>query len=55
MLTATYCNADRLVRITWDAEGNADYAALGEVSDDELLMLAEAGGADVDGWTSELE
>lgn len=55
-MTVTYTNNNARVILTYDdACEECDFSVLGaEQSDETLLALAEAGGADVDGWHCEV-
>lgn len=55
LLTATYTAAYKRVTIAYMMNDEHEFTACGDVSDDELDALAEAGGANVAGWTVELQ
>lgn len=54
MLTATYSGSYKKVIVNFMQDGSCDFASMGEVSDDDLVTLAEAGGGNVAGWHCEL-
>ena len=55
IITAVYTSAYKRVTIDYMMDDAHEFTACGEVSDEELEMLANAGGADVAGWTVELQ
>jgi hypothetical protein len=55
LITAVYTAAYKSVTVAYMLDDAHEFTACGEVSDEELATLAQAGGADVAGWTVTLQ
>ncbi|HNI49255.1 MAG TPA: hypothetical protein PLN96_15395 [Zoogloea sp.] len=55
IITAVYTAPYKRVTINFMMNNEHEFTACGEVSDDELMALVAAEGADVAGWECELQ